>query len=231
MAAGEGTRMHSSVPKVLHPVCGRPMIAWPVLAAREAGAERVCVIVSPDRDISSALPEGAETVVQPRPDGTGGAVRAALDVVRESETVVVVNGDHPLITADLIAELVRVHRDAGAAATVVTVDRDDPESLGRVVRDDEGEFERIVETKHPEGVPDEVLAIREVNTNTFAFDAAALAEAITRIAKDDAAGEYYIGEALQALRRERRRVLVHKVDDVAVNIGVNTRAELAEAAA
>ena len=80
------------------------------------------------------------------------------------------NGDHPLVSAELIASLVDFHREAGAAATVVTVDRDDPESLGRVVRDPNGEFERIVETKHPEGIPPEVLAIHEVNTNTFAFE-------------------------------------------------------------
>src|SRR4051794_41706208 len=76
MAAGQGTRMRSEVPKVLHEVCGRPMIAWPILAAREAGADRVCVIASPDRDMSSVLPDGTETIVQPEPDGTGGAPRA-----------------------------------------------------------------------------------------------------------------------------------------------------------
>ena len=85
MAAGEGTRMHSAVPKVLHEVCGRPMIAWPILAARDAGAGRICVIVSPEGDLSSVLPEGTETVVQPEPDGTGGALRAAAGVVRDSE--------------------------------------------------------------------------------------------------------------------------------------------------
>ena len=78
MAAGQGTRMRSAVPKVLHEVCGRPMIAWPILAAREAGAGRVCVIVSPDRDLSSVLPEGTETIVQPEADGTGGAHARAL---------------------------------------------------------------------------------------------------------------------------------------------------------
>jgi bifunctional UDP-N-acetylglucosamine pyrophosphorylase/glucosamine-1-phosphate N-acetyltransferase len=231
MAAGEGTRMRSSLPKMLHPVCGRPMIAWPVLAAREAGAERVCVIVSPDRDLSSALPEGTETVVQPESDGTGGAIRAALDIVRASALVVVVNGDHPLITGELIADAVDAHREAGAAATVVTVDRDDPTSLGRVVRDSSGDFERIVETKYPEGIPAEVLAIHEVNTNTFVFDASALGDAIERVSNDNAAGEYYIGDALRLIRDEGGRVLVHKVDDVSVNIGVNTRAELAVASA
>jgi len=227
MAAGEGTRMRSSVPKMLHPVCGRPMIAWPVLAAREAGAERVCVIVSPDRNLSDALPDGTETVVQSHADGTGGAIRAALDTIAGADSVIVLNGDHPLVTAEHLTEVAQVHRDAGAAATVVTVDRPDPESLGRVLRDASGDFDSIVETKHPEGIAPEVLAIHEVNTNTFAFDAPALADAIARITNDNAAGEYYIGDALNLLRAEGKRIIVHKVDDVSVNIGVNNRAELA----
>jgi bifunctional UDP-N-acetylglucosamine pyrophosphorylase / glucosamine-1-phosphate N-acetyltransferase len=231
MAAGEGTRMRSSVPKMLHPVCGRPMVAWPVIAAHEAGAERVSVIVSPERDLSAALPEGTETVVQPTSDGTGGAIRAALDAIADANTVVVLNGDHPLVTAEHLSEVVAVHRDADAAATVVTVDRDDPDSLGRVVRDPAGDFDRIVETKHPEGVPPEVLAIHEVNTNTFVFDGAALADAIGRIDNDNPAGEYYIGDALSLMREEGKRVLAHKVEDVSVNVGVNNRAELAVVAA
>jgi bifunctional UDP-N-acetylglucosamine pyrophosphorylase/glucosamine-1-phosphate N-acetyltransferase len=223
--------MRSSVPKMLHPVCGRPMVAWPVLAAREAGAERVCVIVSPERNLADALPEGTETAVQTHSDGTGGAIRAALDIVAGADTVVVLNGDHPLVTADHLREVVEVHRDAGAAATVVTVDRPDPEGLGRVVRDAGGDFERIVETKHPEGIAPEILAITEVNTNTFVFDAAALADAIGRITNDNAAGEYYIGDALNLMRAESKRVIAHEVDDVSVNIGVNNRAELARVAA
>jgi bifunctional UDP-N-acetylglucosamine pyrophosphorylase/glucosamine-1-phosphate N-acetyltransferase len=231
MAAGEGTRMRSSVPKMLHPVCGRPMVAWPVLAAREAGAERVCVIVSPERDLADALPDGTETAVQAESDGTGGAIRAALDVIAGADTVVVLNGDHPLVTADHLVEVAQVHREAGAAATIVTVERPDPESLGRVVRDAGGDFERIVETKHPEGIPPEILAINEVNTNTFAFDAEALTDAINRITNDNAAGEYYIGDALNLMRAEGKRVLAHKVDDLSVNIGVNNRAELAKVSA
>src|SRR6188768_3855683 len=120
MAAGEGTRMRSSLPKVLHPVCGRPMVAWPIFAAREAGAGQVAVITSPSHDISAGLPEGVETVVQPEPDGTGGAIRAALELIREAETVVVLSGDHPLISATTIAELLATHKDTGAAATVTT---------------------------------------------------------------------------------------------------------------
>ena len=227
MAAGEGTRMRSSLPKVLHPVCGRPMVAWTVIAAREAGAERVAVIVSPDRDLSGGLPAGTETVVQPQPDGTGGAVRAAIDIVRGAGTVVVLNGDHPLVTAELIRSAVEVHREQGAAATVITIDRDDPESLGRVVRGADGEFERIVETKHPEGVPAELLAIREVNTNTFVFDGKLLAEVVAELSTDNAAGEYYIGDTLSLLRDRDERVIAHKVDDLSVNVGVNDRADLA----
>jgi CTP:molybdopterin cytidylyltransferase MocA len=149
MAAGEGTRMHSSLPKVLHPVCGRPMVAWPVLAAREAGAERVAVIVAPERDLTSGLPEGTETVVQPQPDGTGGAIRAAHDVVRDSDTVVVLSGDHPLINAEIVSALLETHRASKAGATVMTVELDDPAAYGRIVRDEGGDIERIVETKDP----------------------------------------------------------------------------------
>src|SRR3954471_11350944 len=105
MAAGAGTRMRSSLPKMLHPVCGRPMVAWPIGAAREAGAGRVAAIVSPGQDISAGLPAGTETVVQPHPDGTGGALRAALALIAEAGTVVVLSGDHPLISAADISGL------------------------------------------------------------------------------------------------------------------------------
>jgi bifunctional UDP-N-acetylglucosamine pyrophosphorylase/glucosamine-1-phosphate N-acetyltransferase len=203
------------------------MVAWPILAAREAGAARIGVIVSPNLDLSGQLPGGTETFVQPQPDGTGGAIRAALGAVRDAGVVVILNGDHPLVTSELIATAVAAHSDAGAAATVITVDRDDPESLGRIVRDGNGDFDRIVETKHPEGVPPEVLAINEVNTNTFVFDAGALAEAIGRISNDNAAGEYYIGDTLAVLREQGLRVLAHKSSDLSVNVGVNTRVELA----
>jgi bifunctional UDP-N-acetylglucosamine pyrophosphorylase/glucosamine-1-phosphate N-acetyltransferase len=231
MAAGEGTRMRSSLPKMLHPVCGRPMLAWPILAARDAGAGRIAVIVSPDRDISAALPDGVETVIQPKPDGTGGALRAALDVIRDSEIVVVLSGDHPLVSGELISDLVEVHRAARAAATVMTTERDDPDPFGRIVRDAAGEVERIVETKHPEGVPSEVLAIREVNTNTFVFAAPSLADSLGRITNDNPAGEFYVGDVLPVLRRAGLPVVAHKVDDWNVNLGVNTRVELAQVTA
>jgi bifunctional UDP-N-acetylglucosamine pyrophosphorylase / glucosamine-1-phosphate N-acetyltransferase len=227
MAAGEGTRMRSSLPKVLHPLCGRPLVAWPVLAARAAGADRVAVIVSPERDLSAALPEGTETVVQPEADGTGGAMRAAIDAIRDSETVIVLSGDHPLVSADVIERLASTHRGSGAAATVMTFVLDDPGTYGRIVRDAAGDIERIVETKEPTDATPEELAITEINTGTYAFAGPAFAEALGHITNDNAQGEYYLGDVLPRLRDQGLRVAAHRETDPAVNLGVNTRADLA----
>ncbi len=229
MAAGEGTRMRSSLPKVLHPVCGRPMVAWPVLAAYEAGAARVAVIVSPDRDLTPGLPEETETVIQPEPNGTGGAIRAAHDIVRDSESVVVLSGDTPLITAEVISALLETHRAAAAGATVLTVELDDPAAYGRIVRDEAGDVARIVETKDPAGVPADELAIREINTGAYVFAAEPLVEALDRLENDNAAGEYYLGDVLPMLRDGGLRVVAHRSDDPNVNLGVNNRVDLAQA--
>jgi bifunctional UDP-N-acetylglucosamine pyrophosphorylase/glucosamine-1-phosphate N-acetyltransferase len=223
--------MLSAVPKVLHPVCGRPMIAWPVLAARESGAGRIAVIVPPDRDLSPGLPDGIETVVQPVPDGTGGAVRAAIDLVRDAETVLVVPGDHPLVSGEHLTALLNAHSGGEAAATVMTVELDRPGTYGRVVRDPDGTVASIVETKHPDGVSPDVLAIREISTSTFAFAAGPLVAALDRLTKDNAAGEYYLGDVLPLLRDEGLRVNAYAAPDPAANLGVNTRADLAVAAA
>lgn len=227
MAAGEGTRMRSSMPKVLHPVCGRPMIAWPVLAAREAGAGRIVVIVSPTHDLTPGLPGETETVVQPEANGTGGAMRAAIDEIGESAEVVVLSGDHPLITAATIGELLESHRSAGAVATVMTVDMENPGSYGRVVRDDSGHVDRIVETKYPEHVPAAILATKEINTGTYCFDGPKFATALGAITNDNEAGEYYLGDALPLLREGGGRVAAYKATDPNVNLGVNNRADLA----
>jgi len=222
--------MRSSLPKMMHPVCGRPMVAWPVAAARDAGAGRVAVIVSPQRDLADVLPEGIETVVQPEPDGTGGAVRAALPLIRDAETVVVVPGDHPLISGELLGELLAAHAEAKAAATVMSVELADPGAYGRLVRTGDGEVERIVETKHPENVPAEILAIREISTSTFAFDGPALAGALERLTNDNEAGEYYLGDVLPLLRADGARVAAYRCPDPAANLGINHRADLALAA-
>jgi bifunctional UDP-N-acetylglucosamine pyrophosphorylase / glucosamine-1-phosphate N-acetyltransferase len=227
MAAGAGTRMRSSLPKMLHPVCGRAMVAWPILAAREAGAGRVAAIVSPGLDISAGLPERVETVVQPEADGTGGAIRAAGALIEESETVLVLSGDHPLISAADITGLLEAHAAAGGAATMLTIELDDPGSYGRVVRGSGGEVERVVEAKAAGDAAPEELAIREVNAGTYAFEAGPLAEALAVLSNDNAQGEYYLTDVFAALRDAGHTVAAHPSDDLAVTMGVNNRSELA----
>ncbi|HZJ29200.1 MAG TPA: bifunctional UDP-N-acetylglucosamine diphosphorylase/glucosamine-1-phosphate N-acetyltransferase GlmU [Solirubrobacterales bacterium] len=244
MAAGQGTRMRSAIPKVLHPVCGRPMVAWPVLAARAAGAERIAVIASPGRDLGPGLPPGTETVLQPEADGTGGAVRAASELLAglaPNATVVVLSGDVPLVGAETITELLATHHEAGAAATVLTALLEDPGTYGRVVRDEQGHVARIVETKEAGDADPAELEIREINTGIYAFEAAPLLAALERISNDNAQGEYYLPDVLPliatgaagAAGAERGAggaggtVAARVAEDHAVLLGVNNRADLA----
>jgi bifunctional UDP-N-acetylglucosamine pyrophosphorylase/glucosamine-1-phosphate N-acetyltransferase len=227
MAAGEGTRMRSSLPKMLHPVCGRPMVAWPILAARAAGAGRVGVIVSPGRDISSGLPGEVEIVEQPQPDGTGGAIRAALPLIEQSETVLVLSGDVPLISTETIAELLAAHEATDAAATMLTIELDDPASYGRVVRGEGGAVERVVEAKAAGDADASQLAIREINAGTYVFDASPLAAALAGLSNDNAQGEYYLPDVFPALRESGHTVAAHLADDPAVTMGINNRVDLA----
>ena len=222
--------MRSALPKVLHEICGRPMVAWPILAAKQAGAGRVCVIVSPDRDLSAALPNGTETIVQPEADGTGGALRAASEVVGSSDTVLILSGDHPLVSAEIIDELITTHREADAAATVMTTEMEDPGSYGRIVRSSDGDIERIVEAKSPGDATPEELAIKEVNAGTYAFAGPALADALERLDNDNAQGEYYLGDVLPLLRGSGLRVAAYQAPDPGVNLGINDRADLARVA-
>lgn len=220
--------MRSSTPKMLHPVCGRPMVAWPILAAREAGvAEWPVAIVSPERDITAGLPDKVRIVEQPEPDGTGGAVRAVLPLIGESETVLVLSGDVPLISAETIAGLLEAHAASPAAATMLTIELDDPGAYGRVVRAGSGEVERVVEAKTAGDADAEQLAIGEINAGTYVFDAAPLAAALAGLSNDNAQGEYYLPDVFPALREAGHTVAAHLVDDLAVTMGVNDRADLA----
>ena len=219
--------MHSAVPKVLHEICGRPMIAWPILAAREAGADRICVIVSPHHDLTPVLPEGTETIVQPVADGTGGALRAAADVVRDSDAVLVLSGDTPLLSAEVIEGLLAAHAEANAAATMMTTELEDPGTFGRVIRTADGEVERIVEAKKPGDASADQLEVKEVNAGTYAFSAARLAKALDGLTNENAQGEYYLPDVLPLIRKGGGKVIAHLVADPAVNLGVNDRADLA----
>jgi bifunctional UDP-N-acetylglucosamine pyrophosphorylase/glucosamine-1-phosphate N-acetyltransferase len=228
IAAGEGTRMRSSLPKVLHPLCGRPLILWPVTAAQEAGAGKVIVVDNPKRRLEDWLPEGVETAIQEQPNGTGDAVQSAAGLIEDDTTVVVINGDVPLITAEAIAQLVEAHETADAAGTVATMELDDPTGYGRVVRDRHGNVERVVETKAEGDATPEQLAIREVNTGVYAFDGKALKDALTRIDTDNAQGELYLPDVLPKLKQAGKTVHGHVVTDHTLTLGVNDRVELAK---
>jgi len=219
--------MRSSLPKMLHPVCGRPMVVWPIAAAREAGAGRVAAIVSPNQDVAAGLPNDVETVTQPQPDGTGGAVRAALPLIEEAETVLVLSGDHPLITVENVSDLLDAHAASGAAATMLTIELEEPDSYGRVVRDADGGVEHVVEAKSAGDATPEQLAIREINAGTYVFQVGPLVEALAKLSNDNAQGEYYLPDVLPALRAAGHSVAAHLTDDLAVTMGVNNRVDLA----
>jgi bifunctional UDP-N-acetylglucosamine pyrophosphorylase/glucosamine-1-phosphate N-acetyltransferase len=234
--------MRSDVPKVLHELCGRPMGLWPVVAALEAGAGKVVVVDSPGRPLAEVLAErgmlaegecrpasvaGVELVVQPRSNGTGGAVLAAADAIDPAGVVVVLSGDVPLVSAAAIAELVQAHARGGTAATMVTTVLEDPSGYGRVVRDERGAVARVVETKKAGDATAEELEIREVNTGIFAFAGGALLGALPRLSADNAQGELYLPQVLDLLRAEGATVAAHTVADPNLMLGVNDRVALA----
>ena len=227
MAGGKGTRMRSALPKVLHPIWGRPLLGWVIAAVREAGAERVVVVVPPDAaDAVAAVAGDAETVIQHDQLGTGDAVRCAMPPLEGfTGDVLIVSGDTPLLTAELLGGLVDAHVAEGAAATAATFQIDQPGSYGRVIRDAAGI--RIVEAK--DATPAE-LEVDEVNAGLYVFDADALRPALAGLTNDNAQGEYYLPDVVPAIAAAGGRASASLVDDASLLLGVNTRVELAEAA-
>jgi bifunctional UDP-N-acetylglucosamine pyrophosphorylase/glucosamine-1-phosphate N-acetyltransferase len=203
------------------------MIAWPVAAAREAGAGRVVVVASPHGGLEGHLPEGVELAIQPVANGTGGAVIAAADHIDRAAPVLVVSGDVPVITAQVLRDLAQAHAAIGAPATMATVVLDDASGYGRVVRGDDGTLERVVETKTPGDATPEELEIREVNTGIYAFDGGALLDALPRVTSDNAQGEIYLPDVLKIMRADGASVAAHVVHDPSIVLGVNDRVDLA----
>jgi bifunctional UDP-N-acetylglucosamine pyrophosphorylase/glucosamine-1-phosphate N-acetyltransferase len=227
LAAGEGTRMRSALAKVLHPICGRPMILWPLLAAREAGAGRVIVVDNPKRLLAEHLPEGVEVVIQEEPRGTGDAVAAAAAQIDPGAPVVVINGDMPLITAEAIAAVVAAHEEAQAAATLASMELDDPSGYGRVIRDADGAVERVAETKAAGDATAEELSIREVNAGLYVFGGGALLAALESLKTDNAQGELYLPDVVPVLRGAGKAVQAWPLSDPELALGVNDRVDLA----
>ena len=228
LAAGQGTRMKSKLPKALHELCGRPMIQWPIASALQAGAQKTVVVGSPNGSLAAVLPEGVELAIQQEPRGTGDAVRAAAEHIDRDAPVVILSGDVPLVDADFIRELVEAHSSSGAAATMATIVLADPSGYGRVVRGPEGAVERVVETKTPGDATEEELAIDEVNTGVYAFEGGALLDALEQVEPHNAQGEYYLPDALVVLREGGATIAAHCIDDPELLLGVNDRVDLAE---
>ena len=226
--------MRSGTPKLLHPLCGRPMIAWPVAAAHEAGAARVVVVDNPDRRLESVLDQNVILAIQQAPRGTADAARAGVEAIAGDNaaagagTVVVLNGDAPLISSRAIRSMVEAHERSVAAATIGTVTLDDPSGYGRVVRDAHGLVERVVETKAPGDATEAELQIREVNTGLFAFDSDALLFALDQVTPQNAQGELYLPDVLSVLRAQGRTVIAHGLGDPSEMLGINDRVALAD---
>ncbi len=229
MAAGRGTRMRSKTAKVLHPLCGRPLLLWPIEAAREAGAERIVVVLSPgSEDVERVLPPDVEVAIQPEQAGTGDAVMSARESLAGAEHVLVLSGDHPLLDEDFVRALAERHVSSGASATVTTRELEDPAQYGRIVRGPGGDVERIVETKEPGDATPEELAIKEINLGTYAFAVGPLFEALDQVRPENAQGEVYLGDVLPIMRDAGLKVAAHLTDDDSAGLGINTRADLAE---
>ncbi|WP_165986492.1 bifunctional UDP-N-acetylglucosamine diphosphorylase/glucosamine-1-phosphate N-acetyltransferase GlmU [Streptomyces sp. YIM 98790] len=235
LAAGEGTRMKSATPKVLHEICGRSLLGHVVTAARELSPEHLVVVVGHGREAVTAhlaeIDPEARTAVQERQNGTGHAARVALAALAGDGggvfgTVLVVCGDTPLLTAATLGRLAAAHTADGNAVTVLTAEVPDATGYGRIVRDSGGAVTAIVEHRD---ATREQLALREINSGVFAFDGKLLAEALTRIGTDNSQGEEYLTDVLGVLRAQGHRVGACRAGDHREIAGINNRVQLAEA--
>ena len=231
LAAGEGTRMKSAVPKVLHPLCGRSMLGHALAATRELSPQRLVVVVGHRRDevtahIAAAAPE-AEVVVQDRQGGTGHAVRTVIEAIGPIEgQVIVTYGDMPLLRGSTLDELAREHERARNMVTVLTAEVDDPGGYGRIVRDASGAISEIVEETDATVGQRRIL---EINSGCYAFDGALLADAIKRIAAGNVLGQEYLTDVVAILRGDGHRVGTLLAADPSEIQGVNDRVQLAVA--
>ena len=236
LAAGEGTRMRSALPKVLHPLCGRPMLLWVLEALAGLPLTRIVVVVGHGAaDVTKAAqeqftgPVPVEFVEQAVRRGTGDAVSTGLslfaDEIDADDDLLVVPGDTPLLRTATLAALVDTHVRADAAATLLTAELDDPEGYGRVVRNAQGSVAAIVEHRDAD---DATLTVREVNTSIYCFRRGLLAPALRRITPDNSQGEYYLTDVIGVLRETGNRIDAVVAEDAADVMGNNDREQLAE---
>lgn len=229
LAAGLGTRMKSSKPKVLHELCGRPMLAYVLDVAREVSGLRPLVVYSPATSaITEIFAREADFALQETPLGTADALRAALAAIPETaDEILVLQADVPLVQADLLAEMIDLRRARNAAMALVAVHSAEPEGFGRVVRtDDGGQVLRVVEEK--DATPEE-REIDEINAGVYAFDAAWLRRRIGDVKPSPVSGEFYLPALVELARDDRRPVVSLEVEDDGTLAGINDRSQLAAA--
>lgn len=228
LAAGQGKRMKSKLYKVLHPVCGKPMVGHVVSVLERLESSRPIVVVGHGADeVRGYLGDRAEYALQERQLGTGHAVMQAAPLLAAADGLaIVVYGDTPLITEGSLRAMIELHRAQGAAATILTAIFAEPHGLGRVIRDAAGNLDRIVEQKDCTA---EEAAIREINAGTYIFDNRKLFAALARVTNDNAQQEYYLTDVIGILQADGERVLAYCTADPSEAIGVNDRAALADA--
>lgn len=227
LAAGQGTRMKSRLPKVVHKVMGKCMVEHVITAAKEAGAEEICVVVGHGADIvKSEITSDVTFVMQDKQLGTGHAVKCAKDFIGTEGETLILFGDTPLITGESLSQLVKTHRFAGNAITVLSATIDNPTGYGRIIRDLDGSFLKSVE--HKDATEEERLC-HEINSGMYVFESAELYEALDLLKNDNAQGEYYLPDTLMIIKDKGLKVDAMVVDDATEIEGVNSRIQLAHA--
>ncbi len=230
LAAGKGTRMKSRLPKLLHTACGRPLLGWSLAAVEPLGADPAVVIVPPDQpELDALVPGWASTAVQHSARGTGDAVLAGREALSGfAGDVLIMNADHPLVEAETLLAMVAAHREAGAAATLLTFDRTETigGDFGRIARGSGGAVEAIVELRDAD---DAQRALREVNGGYYVVRSDRLWSALDRVTDHNDQGELYLTDIVAILAGDGEVVHAHRHDDPLVAKGVNTRVDLAEA--
>lgn len=228
LAAGQGKRMKSKLYKVLHPVCGKPMVGHVVETLEKLEASRHVVIVGHGAEaVKEYLGSRVEYALQAEQLGTGHAVLQAKGLLKDEDGVtLVVCGDTPLVREDTLRRMIEAHRAGGAAATILTAEMVNPFGYGRIIRGEAGDVNGIVEQKDCTG---EQAGIREINTGTYCFDNRKLFAALEQVTNDNAQNEYYLTDVIRILKGQGETVLAWRTDDLSEAIGVNDRAALSEA--
>lgn len=228
LAAGKGTRMKSSLYKVMHPVCGKPMVEHVVEQVEKAGASTIVTIVGHGADMVQAqLGERVLYALQAEQLGTGHAVLQAEELLKDKDGItLVVCGDTPLFTAETFEQLMDAHKAANAKATILTAWVENPAGYGHIVREADGTVLKSVE--HKDATPEEA-AIQEINTGMYCFDNQALFSALHEVGNDNAQGEYYLPDVLEILKNRGEIIAAYQMAHVTESLGVNDRVALSQA--